>query len=496
MPARTGKEYIEGIKSRKTEVWIHGEKVDNIPEHPAFKNVVQSVAGLYDLQYEKPDKMLYTSPTSGEKVGLSFIAPKTKEDLFRRREMHSEWAAFSGGMMGRSPDYLNTSIMAFGTASSFFAQSGGGDPRFAKNAENYYEYARENDISLTHTLIHPQVNRSKLTQSEQKDPFLSARITKKTADGIVINGCRLLATLGGITDELVVFPSTVNRTPGNTDDPYAFAFAIPNNTKGLKFLSRESFDYGKNQWDHPLGARFDESDAIISFEDVLVPWERVFVCESTDICNRTYAETNAVVHMTHQVIAKNTVKTEFVLGVVLSIIEAIGIEQFQHVKEKASEIMIILEVMRSHLYRAEHNAKIDKYGNMTPDFEPLNAARNWFPKVYQRMVEIIRILGASGLMALPTQDDFNNEDIGNLVHRYTQGANIDGYDRVQLFRLAWDISISAFGNRQSLYEYYFFGDPVRMSNVYYDMYNKAPYKEMIKTFLERAKSPNKTYTNI
>ena len=122
--------------------------------------------------------------------------------------------------------------MAFGTASKFFAQEGGGSKQFAKNAEDYYEYARENDISLTHTLIHPQVNRSMLTQSEQKDPFLSARITKKTTDGIIINGCRLLATLGGITDELVVFPSTINRTPGTVDDPFAFAFAIPNNTPG------------------------------------------------------------------------------------------------------------------------------------------------------------------------------------------------------------------------------------------------------------------------
>lgn len=487
MGARTGKEYIEGIKERNTEVWIHGEKVNDVTIHPAFKNVVESVAGLYDLQHEKPEKMLYTSPTSGKKVGLSFIAPKTKEDLFKRREMHTEWATFSGGMMGRSPDYLNTSIMAFGTASQFFAQEGGGSDQFAKNAADYYEYARENDISLTHTLIHPQVNRSMLTQAEQKDPFLSARITKKTSDGIIVNGCRLLATLGGITDELVVFPSTINRTPGTTDDPFAFAFAIPNNTKGLKFLSRESFDYGKGKWDHPLGARFDESDAIISFEDVFVPWERVFVSESTDICNRTYTETNAVIHMTHQVIAKNVLKTEFILGVVISMMEAIGIDKFMHVKEKASEIMVILEVMRSHLYKSEHNAKIDQYGNMTPDFEPLNAARNWFPKMYQRMNEIIKILGASGLMALPTEADFSNTDVGPLVHRYTQGANINGEEKVQLFRLAWDISISAFGNRQALYEYYFFGDPVRMSNAYYDGFDKQPYKDMVTNFLNKTK---------
>jgi 4-hydroxyphenylacetate 3-monooxygenase len=274
------------------------------------------------------------------------------------------------------------------------------------------------------------------------------------------------------------------------------AFAIPNNTEGLKFLCRESFDTGRSQWDHPLSSRFEESDAIVVFDNVLVPWERVFVSGNSDICNRTYVETNAIVHMAHQVIAKNTVKTEFVLGVILNMMESIGIDVFPHVKEKASEVMLILETMRSHLYRAEHNASIDKYGNMTPDFAPLNAARNWYPKMYQRIVEIVRILGASGLMGIPTEADFKAEDIGELVHRYTQGANIDGYERVQLFRLAWDISVSSFGGRQALYEYYFFGDPARMSNVYYDQFNKEPYKARVQDFLKRVNSSSHNYTRV
>ena len=178
---------------------------------------------------------------------------------------------------------------------------------------------------------------------------------RKTKEGIIVDGIRLLATQGGITDEILVFPSTVKKS-GEKDDPYSLAFAIPNNTPGLKFLSRESFDYGKNHWDHPLASRFEEGDAIVAFDHVFVPWESVFVCEDSSICNRTFRETNAVVHMAHQVVAKNVVKTEFVLGVVVSIMDAIGIEQFQHVQDKGTEIMLALETMKSHLYRAEHNA--------------------------------------------------------------------------------------------------------------------------------------------
>ncbi|MBS4210257.1 4-hydroxyphenylacetate 3-monooxygenase, oxygenase component [Bacillus sp. FJAT-50079] len=485
MPAKTGKEYISRLKSANNNVYIHGERVDDVTQHPAFKNVIQSMADLYDLQYEKSEKMLYTSPMSGNQVGMTFLQPKTIDDLIARREAITEWARTSGGMMGRSPDYLNAEVMAMGTAHSFFAES---DPMFAENAKNYYEYARENDISLTHTLIHPQVNRAK-AQHEQKDANVALHLVEKRGEGIIVDGIRLLATQGGITDEILVFPSTVKKA-GELDDPYSLAFAIPNNTPGLTFISRESFDYGKSTWDHPLSSRFEEGDAIVSFENVLVPWDRVFVCGNSSICNRTFAETNAVVHMSHQVLAKNIVKTEFLLGVALSVMDAIGIDQFQHVQDKGMEIMLTLETMKSHLFKAEHNAKLDKWGMMTPDFEALNAARNWYPRVYPRLVEVLRILGASGLMGIPTEADFENPEIGPIIERGLQGKNLDGYERVQLFRLAWDLTLSAFGSRQMHYEYYFFGDPIRMGMTYFSSYEKEPYQEYVSQFLKRS-SPTK-----
>ncbi|RDI47940.1 4-hydroxyphenylacetate 3-monooxygenase, oxygenase component [Falsibacillus pallidus] len=483
MPAKTGAEYKERLKKAKNNIYIGGERVEDVTAHPAFKNVIQSMADLYDLQYEKEDKMLYTSPTTGQKVGMTFLQPKSIEDLIKRREAITEWALTSGGMMGRSPDYLNAEVMAMGVSNDLFAEA---DPSFAENAKNYYEFARENDISLTHTLIHPQVNRAKAIH-EQKDANVALHLVEKNKDGIIVDGIRLLATQGGITDEILVFPSTVKKS-GEKDDPYSLAFAIPNNTPGLKFLSRESFDYGKNQWDHPLSSRFEEGDAIVSFDHVFVPWNRVFVCEDSSICNRTFRETNAVVHMAHQVVAKNVVKTEFLLGVVLSIMDAIGIDQFQHVQDKGTEIMLTLEIMKSHLYRAEHNASLDKWGTMTPDYAALDAARNWYPRVYPRLVEIVRILGASGLMGIPSEADFHHEEIGPLLNRAVQGKNLDGYERVQLFRLAWDLTLSAFGGRQMHYEYYFFGDPIKMGMTYFDNYDKDPYKERIKSFLKNSGS--------
>jgi 4-hydroxyphenylacetate 3-monooxygenase len=124
---------------------------------------------------------------------------------------------------------------------------------------------------------------------------------------------------------------------------------------------------------------------------------------------------------------------------------------------------------------------------MTPDFTPLNIARNYYPKIYPRFSEIMQLLGASGLMAIPNEADFNSELRPDL-DKYLQSANGGAYDRVKLYRLAWDVCMSSFGTRQTLYERFFFGDPVRMASALYTGYDKQEYVDRVKEFLNRAEN--------
>jgi len=482
VPARTGAELLAALNGQRRDVWVGGEHITaNVAEHPAFRGIARSLAQLYDMQHDPAlrDELTYVLPSSGERVGMSFLIPKTRDDLERRRRAMYRWASHVGGMLGRTGDYLNSAVMAMAAGADFFAQV---DPRFAANVRNYYEFVREKDLLLTHTLINPQANRA-VGVAKQADPFLAARIVQETDAGIVVRGARMLATLGPISDEIMVFPSTLLKAVPE-DEPYAFAFAVSNDTPGLRYICRETYDYGRSHFDHPLGSRFEEMDCIVVFDDVLVPWERVFMLRHPDICNQLYQATGAVVHMAHQVVTKNVAKTEFVLGVVLMMIDSIGIEPFQHVHEKALEVMSALEIMRALLHTAEVDAALDAYGTMTPAFAPLNTARNWYPRTYPRFTQIIQQLGASGLMALPTEADFAAEVRGDL-DRYLQAARADAAERVKLFRLAWDIAVSAFGSRQALYEHFFFGDPVRMAGAYYGWYDKKPYMDRVREFLDR-----------
>ncbi len=480
MPARTGSEYIERLAASDRTVQIHGETVrTGIPSYPAFRNVVETYAHLYDLQHEPElrEVMTYPSPTSGDRVGRSFMVPRTREDLVARRQMMAVWARSSQGMLGRTGDYLNSCLMALSEAGSWFAQA---DAAFGENVRRYYEMIREQDLLLTHTLIPPQANRS-LSGAEQMGGRVSAQVVSQGDDGIVVRGARLLATIGPTADELLVFPSTVLR--GRPEDaPYSFAFAISCDAPGLRFICRESADYGRGHFDHPLGSRFEEMDAVVVFDDVHVPYERCFMLGHPDLCNGFYAETGAVAHMTHQVTTRTTAKTEFLLGLITLLTEAIGIEQFQHVQENIAEVIVALEGIRAFVRAAEADAEPNAWGVMTPAWAPLNAARNWYPKLYQRFPEILRKLGASGLMALPTEADVTGparED----VDRYLQSATLTGPERVKLFRLVWDTCISAFAGRQALYEYYFFGDPVRMAGALVGSYDRTPYRDRVRAFL-------------
>lgn len=475
MPIITGQQYIKRIDALQTHISIDGAVVTGkVSEHPAFKGVMQSQAKLFDLQHDESlhDSLTYVSPKSNERVGMSFLQVTKVEDLVTRRQAAREWALSNHGLMGRSPDYMNTTLMALASAAEYLKEK----PNcFPDHLLNFYEYARENDLTMTHTFIEPQVNRQRY-HYEDEEVIIAAKIVGKTTQGLVIKGARLLATQGGITDELLVLSTN------GFDKEKGFGFSIPSDTKGLKFLCRQSFVGGESTFDHPLSARFEEMDAIVVFDDVVVPWERVFYYENNEVANNFMNVSGFQAYTLHQVLSRQIAKTEFVLGVVQSIVNTINIGEYQHVQQKVVEIIVTLETMKALLLKSELEAKRDDFGYIRPDHPTLQVAIQIFPKVYPTFTEIIQLLGASGLMSIPSEKAFGADD-GDLEH-YLQSFRDGGEERVKKFRLAWDLTMSSFGTRQTLYERYFFGDPVRLSSLLYQSYNREPFIQRVENFLK------------
>src|ERR687887_913154 len=481
MPARTGEEYITGLRERAAEVYICGEQVKDVTTHPAFRNGVRTVARLYDMQHDPAlrEAMTYVSPTTGDRVGLSFIIPRTLQDLERRSQMMLRWARASCGMMGRSPDFLNVNFAAWAAAADYFAQN---RPAFKTNIGRYYEYIREHDLTLTHSLINLQRRRSP-SAVLNLDEDTALRVVRETDAGIIVKGSRVLATLGPISDEIAVYSPRL-RKMGEGHSPYALNFAIPCGTPGLKFLCRESFDLGRSHFDHPLGSRFEEMDAVVFFDDVLVPWERVFLLGDVDLVNDTAVATHSHIHTAHQGAAKNVAKSELALGVALLMAETLGSTELPHVQERLAELMTHTEVMKASLRAAEADAQIDRWGVMCPAGLPLEVIRTLFMNVYPRMVEILQLLGSSSFMIIPSKADFQSE-LSPAIAQYLATDTASARERVKLFRLAWDIACSAFGGRQVLYERFFAGDPLNRAQFLYNIYPKEPVMQWVREFLAR-----------
>jgi len=291
MGIRTGQQYLDGLRDDR-EIWCDGERVKEVTTDPRFAGGAKTLAELYDLQHTPDliDQMTYESPSSGDRVGLSFIQPRSSEDLVARRKMFKIWNDYTCGMFGRSPDFINVMFSSYAAAHEAFDTE---QSKFGKNMVAYYEFMRENDLASTHALVSPQVDRSKAPDAQEKD--IAARIVGDNDKGFIINGVRMLATPAAISNEVMVMPAQ-NYPLTNSEEAkdHAFGFSIPMATPRLKFIARPSVVHQNagSPMDYPLSERFDDSDCMILFDNVLVPWERTFIYRDIEACIRT-SEINA-----------------------------------------------------------------------------------------------------------------------------------------------------------------------------------------------------------
>ena len=473
MGARTGAQYIKGLQDQPRDVWLGGERVKDVTTHPGLARGVRAIAALYDMQHDPAlrDEMTYVSPTSGERVGLSFIVPRTREELERRRVMMLHWARATCGMMGRSPDFMNVTFAAWSAAARYFAR---GRPDFGENIRRYYEYLRENDLTLTHALINLQRSRN-VSGVFNLEEGTALSVVRETDAGIVVRGARVLATLGPMSDEIAVYSPRVARHT-EPHSPFAINFAIPCGTPGLRFLCRESFDLGRSHFDHPLASRFEEMDCVVFFDDVLVPWERVFVLGDVELINNTAMTTHSAAHTAHQGAAKNLAKCEFVLGVALHMTQTLGNAHLPHSEERLAELTMYTELMRACIRSAEADASLDEWGVMCPVPLQIELTRNLFMTAYPRMTEILELLGSSSFMLIPSEADFRSP-VAPAIEQYLATDTSGARDRVKLFRLAWDIAGSSFGSRQVLYERFFASDPLTRARALNLLY--SPHRDEV-----------------
>ena len=478
MGARTGQEYLARLREHGPEVWIGDERVKDVTAHPATAAAARELARLYDLQRDERyrDFTLFPSPKTGDLVSTQFLVPTSPDDWKKRRGLHKLWADATFGMMGRTTDFMACQLTGWYVSANHFAP-------YSDNVRSYFEYVRDNDLFLTHTLIDPPVDRSK-PPSQQPDPFTYLGAVRETDQGLIVRGAKMLATAAPYADELWVWSFTFNiGLYGPEDAKYILGFAVPCSSPGLRFICRESYAMGENRFDHPLASRFDEMDAVAVFEDVLVPWDRVFIYRDPDKVARMY-QTALASFSGHQTAIRFLSKLQLLAGLAKLGTSLLKTDQQLHVQDLIGEITSYIELTRAAILAAEAGAERDKNGVLIADKRPLLAHRNTANRWYPRVKENLQLMFGGALMYLPASVKAFDSPVLEDLQKYYRGAEVSAEERIKVLKAIADLAVSSFGGRHELYERFYSGDPLlQRAGLQFKGYDWTEPQALVEKFL-------------
>lgn len=449
----TGQEYLESLRDGR-EIWIYGERVDDVTTHPAFRNAARSIARLYDALHDPADRDILTAPTDTGSGGFThkfFRVARSREDLMGQRQAIAHWARMTYGWMGRTPDYKASLMNTLGTNYAFFEQ-------FADNAKAWYVRAQENVLFMNHAIVNPPVDRNRAAE-QVKDVFIT--IQKETDAGIVVSGAKVVATSSALTH--YNFLGQNAAMPINDPD-LAVMFIAPMNSPGVKLFCRNSYEMTASvmgtPFDYPLSSRFDENDAIFVFDNVFVPWENVLLHRDIEKIKTFYPRSGFVNGFTFQGCTRLAVKLDFMVGIIAKALRATGADEFRGNQAMLGEVIAwrnlfwaISDAMAGHPVPWVGDAVL-------PNAQSGSSYRVFAGEAYGRIKEIVEKIIASALIYLPSSAlDFQNPEIDRYLARYVRGSNDIGYrERIKIMKLLWDAIGTEFGGRHELYEMNYAGN--------------------------------------
>lgn len=455
MGTRTAAEYVRGLRADGREVWIGGERVQDVTEHPAFRSSIQGLSGFFDWQHLHAEECIFVDPVSKQPTGISHLIPRGPGDLHRRHRGLERLARFSMGMLGRTPDYVNLTFAGFAGQPS--AWSANGNAQGAENLAAFQRHVAERDLALTHTIIHPTVD-GRIAPYDGVNGEVALRKVDETSRGIVVRGARILATLAPFADELAVYPG--HPIPKDRQD-VALVFSIPLSTPGLKIICRDHYGLEADPFDKPFSSRFDEQDAFVVFDNVEIPRHRIFLDGNPATYNAVMAR-GWVGNVMQQTSIRALVKLEFAYELCSRMAETIGLSRRPDVMQMLGEIWSYAELTRAAVRAAEADAHEFGDGTWFCNEAPFRALRPTLPGWMTRVNEIIKLTGSHNLLATPSKAGLAHPDLRPWLDRYLPGAgDVGPEERSRLFRTAWDFAGSALGARAELYERYYLASAAR-----------------------------------
>ncbi len=419
---RSKEDYLNSLRDGR-KLYFKGKLVEDVTEHPILKMAALHAAKLF----EYPDR-IYEDSKLG-KISKFFKIPMNSQDLLERFKLIYDLTLYCNGTFNISQAIGTDAIIGLMMASRQVDNRFGTD--YSKRVENYYKKVAKEDLTLATAQTDVKGHRKK-RPSEQVDPDMYVRIVDVRNDGIVVRGAKAHTTQSLVADEIIVIPT---RAMTDRDRDYAVAFAVPANAKGLKMYVRSMGELSTSSLSK-LGL---ELETITVFDDVFVPWDRVFLFREYD-----YAGTLAILFATFHRFTALSYRSALVslyLGASRLVSQVNGIENEKHVRDEIVDIIMYKEIMRtSAIASAIYPSYIEGIAMPNPIFTNVGKlySNTHFHEVIKNLIDI-----AGGIIAtLPSEEDLDSEE-GKEIIKYLRGA-VSGEERVKVLKLVRDLATSSF----------------------------------------------------
>ncbi len=440
MALMTGEQYIESLRKLKTKVYVFGERVENFVDHPIIRPSINSVAMTYDLAHEKEyeDLMTATSNLTGKKVNRFCHLHQSTEDLVKKVKMQR--------LLGQKTASCFQRCVGMDAFNAIWSTTYEIDKKYStkyhENFRKYLEYVQENDLTVDGAMTDPKGDRG-LSPSEQKDPDMYVRIVEKREDGIVVRGAKAHQTGSINSHDHLIMPTVAMK---ENDKAYAVSFAVPSDAEGVFMIyGRQSCDTRKLEKDADMdlgNKHFGGQEALVVFDDVFVPWDKVFLCEEYEFAG-IMVERFAGYHRQSYGGCKVGVG-DVLIGAAAVAADYNGVSKASHIKDKLIEMTHLNETLYCCGIACSAEGVKTEAGNYQIDMLLANVCKQnvtRFPYEITRLAEDI----AGGLMVtMPSQADFRSPEIGAICDKYFRGVDsVPTEDRMRILRFIENMCLGA-----------------------------------------------------
>ena len=439
MALLTVEEYKQSLRDGRT-VYYRGELVNDVTTHPVIGLAVEHAAIDYRMAHDENESSLAVVNDENGRYSRYYKIPRTPEDLLQRGALIERATTLGGTLVVLIKEIGTDALFALHLIAAHMDRSHG--TNYLPRVEQFYAHCRDNDLAVAVAQTDVKGDRGK-GPSGQNHPDYYVRVTAQDADGITLSGAKVHTSVSTNAHEIIVLP-TRNFSAG--EESYAIACAVPANAPGLTMLA-SGYGRGGNEFEHPISAHHKMMETLTVFENVKVPWDRVFLNGEVEMAG-PLAKTFVEFHRFTAVSYKLPLVDLFV-GASHLMAEFNGILKAGHVRDKLAKLISYAQICRGMAREAAREAKtIDQIA--VPNAELINIAKLYFATNYHQALAWVQDIAGGLLVTGPSQEDLKDEQLSALIEKYLGAAETSAENRLRLMNLIAEITATDFAGYQAV----------------------------------------------